>query len=129
MLSESTKPSGDISTGSWAMLRHPLISTKRFFRRAHPCTMAALDAESGGAGGVGEHNDLRCAGPALDQRLDLGLVSAADLVLVVEVAHRRLVRRRDEGLAVERQVAEQQPRIVDAHLEVAIVALTPRHAG
>ena len=34
MLSESTKPSGAISTGSWVMLRQTLISTKRFFSRA-----------------------------------------------------------------------------------------------
>ena len=90
-------------------------------------TMAAFDTAIGGADRMIEHHDLRSTGLALDQRLDLGLVSAANLVLVVEVAHRGLVRGQDEGLTVERQVAGQ-PCIVDADLEVAVVALAARHA-
>src|SRR5215213_8836347 len=91
--------------------------------------MAALDATISGADGVIEYHDLRCAGLVLDQRFDLGLPGAADLVLVEEVTYLGLVRRQDEGLAVERQVPDQGPRIVDAHLEVAVVALASCHAG
>ncbi len=94
-------------------------------RRAQP----ALDRTVGGAHGVVEHDHLRRAGLALDQRLDLGVVFRADLLLVVEVAHLRVMACQDEGLAVERQVLGDRPGVVDAHLEVAVVADPARQAG
>ena len=112
------------------MLRQTLYSAKRFFEphlglvgrqqvahplragllgvvvvhAAHRRAQPALDGAVGGAHGVVEHHDLGRAGLAFDQRLDLGVVGRANLVLVVEVAHLGVVARQDEGLAVERQV-------------------------
>jgi len=96
---------------------------------AHRRPQAALDAAIGGADRVIEHHDLRGAGLALDQRLDLGLVDPAHLVAIVEVAHRRLVLGKHEGLAIERQVSGDRPHVVDSHLEIAIVAESARDAS
>ena len=94
---------------------------------AHRRAMAALDAAIGSADRVVEHHDLGRPRLALDQGFDLGIVGAAYLVAVVEVADRGRVLRQDERLMVERKIPRDRPRIVNAHLEVAVVAVAPRH--
>ena len=96
---------------------------------AHRCPQATLDGAIRRAHRVIEHHDLRCAGLALDQGLDLGVILRANLVFVIEVAHFGVVVGQDEGLPVERQVACDRAGIVDTHREVAIVALASRQAG
>ena len=76
---------------------------------------AILRARHAAAQRVVEHEDLAGAGGFGDQALGLGVVDAAEFVLVVEVVHRAGVVQHRKTFAVERDVRRDRARALDRH--------------
>src|SRR6185312_4042826 len=66
----------------------------------------------GGAQRVVEDDDARRAGLRLDQRFHLRIVDAANLLLIEEVAHRRIVPAEPKAVGIEREAIGERASIV-----------------
>jgi hypothetical protein len=93
----------------------------RYFYRIALCRHCRI------AHDVVEGDDARGARCLPDDALAFRVIDGRDFLLVVKVLYRRLVVQQDKAFSIQRELADQRPRIADRHLMRFAFAGSGRH--